>query len=303
VAPETFEPALAEIQVTEQPAEPDLAPRVQQALVEREALDRLAEALSQVSAGQAAAEAIERGDFSEARNQLATLGEEADQLSDAAKRRLSQALQSTANATTGDRQLAERERQAAQALSRSNYGEQRQALRQLGEQIERSGARSLSQGQLARDSGRLQQQQQQPSTTGSSQSQSRAQSQAAAAQAGAGQAQQAAGQQATDAASGGAGSDAGEQGGPGAGSGVTDPLGDANGSLGNVGERVEVPTKLGAGPGQRPPDGTEDEVGANPGMGARSVAEATRAQQTGQVAPEQNLVPGEQRPVVRGYFR
>ena len=31
--------------------------------------------------------------------------------------------------------------------------------------------------------------------------------------------------------------------------------------------------------------------------------ELAQAQQTGQVAPEQNLVPGEQRPVVRGYFR
>jgi hypothetical protein len=64
-----------------------------------------------------------------------------------------------------------------------------------------------------------------------------------------------------------------------------------------------VPTRLGSGPGVRPSDGTEDQVGADPSVGGRTVAELARAQQTGQVAPEQNLVPGEQRPVVRGYFR
>ena len=56
--------------------------------------------------------------------------------------------------------------------------------------------------------------------------------------------------------------------------------------------------------GVRPPDGTEDQTGTNPSVGSRSVSElAQAAQQTGQVAPEPNLVPGEQRPVVRGYFR
>jgi hypothetical protein len=303
ITPDVLESSLAESQPAEQAAaaEPNLAPRVEQALAEREALDRLAEALSQTSASQGAADAIERGDFSGAREQLSALGEEADQLSDAAKRRLSQALQSAANATTEDRQLADRERQAATALSRSNYAEQRQALRQLGEQLERSGARAMPQSQLARDSGRLQQQQQ---SSGAAQSQSAASRQnQAGAQAGAGQSQQEGGQQAGDQGVNGSGEQAGEQGGPGSGTGATEPVGGPNDTLGSVGERVEVPTKLGTGPGQQPPDGTEDQVGADPGVGVRSVAEATHAQQTGQVAPEQNLVPGEQRPVVRGYFR
>ena len=306
ITPDLLESSLAESPPADQAAavEPNLAPRVEQALAEREALDRLAEALSQVSASQGAADAIERGDFTGAREQLSALGEEADQLSDAAKRRLSQALQSAANATTEDRQLADRERQAATALSRSNYAEQRQALRQLGEQLERSGARAMPQSQLARDNGRLQQQQQQQQSSGAAQSQSAASRQnQAGAQAGAGQSQQEGGQQAGDQAANGNGAQAGEQGGPGTGTGATEPTGGPNDLLGSVGERVEVPTKLGAGPGQQPPDGTEDQVGADPGVGVRSVAEATYAQQTGQVAPEQNLVPGEQRPVVRGYFR
>jgi hypothetical protein len=64
-----------------------------------------------------------------------------------------------------------------------------------------------------------------------------------------------------------------------------------------------VPTKLGTGPGVRPLDGTEDQAGASPNAPPRGVSELVQSQQTGQVAPEQNLVPGEQRPVVQGYFR
>ena len=97
---------------------------------------------------------------------------------------------------------------------------------------------------------------------------------------------------------------AGQQGGPGVGTG-TDPnmLGDQPSRLDTAGQSVQVPTKLNGGPGVRPPDGTEDQVGADPAVGGRNVSELVQAQQTGQVAPEQNLVPGEQRPVVRGYFR
>lgn len=80
-------------------------------------------------------------------------------------------------------------------------------------------------------------------------------------------------------------------------------MGEPNPRLETSGQRVEVPTKLGQGLAVRPPDGSEDQTGAQPNSGARSVSEATQQQQTGQVAPEQNLVPGEQRVVVRGYFR
>jgi len=69
------------------------------------------------------------------------------------------------------------------------------------------------------------------------------------------------------------------------------------------GQQVQVPTRLGKGPGVRPATGNEDQSSPDPSLGGRNVAELAQAQQTGQVAPEQNLVPGEQRPVVRGYFR
>jgi hypothetical protein len=288
-------PGLDAMTIDAQTVEADLAPRVRQAQAEQEALDRLAQALGQISAGQSAADAIKRGDFGDARSQLSSLGEEADQLSDAAKKQLAQALQQAAAASGADRQLADRERQAAVSLSRNNYADQRNALRQLGEQVERSGARSVPAAQLARDAGRLQQQQ----ASGGAQG---AQGQAPPAssiqaQPGAGMMSGAQGGQS------GTGTEAGEQGGVGAGTGTTDGVGDPAGRLGTQGQLVEVPTKLGAGTGQRPTDGTEDQVGTNPGMASRTVAEAAQTQQTGQVTPEQNLVPGDQRPVVRGYFR
>jgi len=61
--------------------------------------------------------------------------------------------------------------------------------------------------------------------------------------------------------------------------------------------------KLGAGPAPRPSDGTEDQTDVDPSLSGQTISELSRSQQTGQVAPEQNLVPGEQRPIVRGYFR
>ncbi len=284
--------------IAEQSVEADLAPRVRQAQAEQEALDRLAQALGQISASKNAADAIQRGDFGDARSQLSALAEEADQLSDAAKKQLSQVLQgAAASAMSADRPLADRERQAAVALSRNNYQDQRNALRQLGDQVERSGQRSVPAAQLAREAGRLQQQQ---ANSGGQTQGTPGQTPAASTI----QAQQGAGQM--SGAQGGAaasGAEAGEQGGVGAGTGTADGVGDPAARLGSSGQLVEVPQKLGAGPGQRPTDGTEDQIGTNPGTAARTVVEAAQTQQTGQVTPERNLVPGDQRPVVRGYFR
>lgn len=251
----------------------DLARRVQQEQAERDALDALGHALGSVSAGQPAADAIQQGNFGAARDQLQSLGDEADQLSDAAKQQLARALQQAASATaSADRQLADTERQAAQALGRTSYGEQRRALKALADQLARSGARSVPADQLQRDVGRLQQQ------SASSNSQSSGLSSSSAA-----------GQPATTGSGVGSGSD-------------QNTSGDAS-RLDSAGQQVQVPSRLGSGPGVRPADGTEDQTGASPALGNRSVSELSRAQQTGQVAPEANVVPSERRPVIRGYFR
>jgi hypothetical protein len=297
--PEAQDLALTEPVANQQSqADADLANRVPLEQAERDALDKLSQALGQVSAGQPAADAIQRGDFSTARSQVSSLGDEADQLSDAAKQQLSRALQQASSGTAAtDRQLADRERQAAQALSRGSYAEQRQALANLGDQVQRSGARSVPADQLARDVGRLQQsaaagqqeQGAQAQAAGNAQSRSTASATAAQGAAADGQGTQGA---------------PGQQGGPGMGTGTDgEAVGNQSSRLDAAGQNVEVPTKLGPGPGTRPTDGTEDQAGTDPTAGARTVSELVQAQQTGQVAPEQNLVPGEQRPVVRGYFR
>jgi hypothetical protein len=296
--PEAHDSTLANAQPAVQAqTDANLASRVQQEQSEQLALDKLSKALSSVSAGQSAANAIQQGDFSAARNELQSLGDEADQLSDAAKQQLAQALQDAAAATSqADRQLSDRERQAGQALSRPNYNDQRQALRGLGEQVERSGARSAPADQLARDVGKLQQQQAASQGNGA-----RSQTPGGGLPSDATSAQS--GQQPGPASGAQGGGADGQQGGPGAGSGTDLNMSGDPSRLETAGERVQVPTRLSGGPGVRPSDGTEDQVGADPSIGGRTVAELARSQQTGQVAPEQNLVPGEQRPVVRGYFR
>ncbi|MBV8720105.1 MAG: hypothetical protein JOZ65_33960, partial [Chloroflexi bacterium] len=106
------------------------------------------------------------------------------------------------------------------------------------------------------------------------------------------------------AASGQNGNGQGNQTGPGVGTG-SDPnlYSDQPSRLDTSGQQVQVPLKLGSGPGVRPADGSEDQANPDPRLSGRTTAELAQTQQTGQVAPEQNLVPGEQRPVVRGYFR
>jgi hypothetical protein len=286
----------------------DLAARVQQEQAERSALDKLAQALGNVSAGQPAATAIQQGNFDAARDQLQNLADDADQLSDAAKQQLARDLKQAAAATAqSDRALASSEQQASQALARSNYADQRQALRALADQVQRSGGRSVPADQLERDQGQLQQQQ---SSTAAQSSAASTRSQSGPGQQGASQSAQAAGSQgAADqgtaaSGSGQSGDGAGQQAGAGVGTGSDPDLYSSEPSrLETSGQKVQVPTRLGNGPGVRPADGTEDQQLPDPTLSGRTASELGQSQQTGQIAPEQNLVPGEQRSVVRGYFR
>jgi hypothetical protein len=221
---------------------------------------------------------------------------------------LARGLQQAASASAqSDRALADREQQAAQALARSTYADQRQALNGLADQVQRSGARSVPADQLERDQGQLQQQQHQQQQPGTGQSPTSTRGQVASAgQSGASASDTNQGQPSAPSSGGQAGSDNGaaNQGGAGVGTGSsTDPFSNQASRLDTAGQQVQVPTKLGSGPGARPADGTEDQSMPDTSLGGQTVAEQARAQQTGQVTPEQNLVPGEQRPVVRGYFR
>jgi hypothetical protein len=270
--------------------DPGLARRVQQQQAEQSALGDLSDALRSISAGQPIADAIRQGDFNSASEQLQNLADQADQLSDAAKQQLSNALQQAATTSQQtDRQLSDKERQAARALGRPGYNEQRQALRSLADQVQRSGGQSVSSDRLQREVGQLQQQASAQGSTSAPGPTSPTSPASPASSRGPAQS--------------GGGSE-GQQGGPGIGTGPgPDLFGDKPSGLDSAGQTVEVPVQLGSGPGVRPTDGNEDQFTANPSLGGRNVAELSRAQQTGQVAPEQNLVPGDQRPVVRGYFR
>jgi hypothetical protein len=302
------ETATSQARTQTAPPAADLAKKVQQEQAERSALDKLAQALSSVSAGQPAASAIQQGDFNAARDQLQSLADDADQLSEAAKQQLARGLQQAASATAQpDRALADREQQAAQALARSNYADQRQALRALADQVQRAGASSVPSDQLERDVGQLQQQASSPASQASASS---SRSQPGTNQSGAGQPGQAAGspgaadQGTASAGSGQSGDGAGQQTGAGVGTGSDPDLySNEPARLETTGQKVQVPTRLGSGPGVRPADGSEDQQLPDPTLSGRTTSELGQSQQTGQVAAEQNLVPGEQRPVVRGYFR
>jgi hypothetical protein len=300
----------ASVPVRAQPTQPpgDLANRVAQEQTERAALDKLAQGLGSVSAGQAAADAIQQGNFDTARDQIQSLGDNADQLSDAGKQQLARGLQQAAAATSqSDRPLADREQQAAQALARSTYTDQRQALTALADQVPRSGSHSVPADQLAHDQRQLQQQQLgQPQSSAATQPGQPANSAQPGPGASDAQTPGNQGPQTTPASGGLSESEGGaaKQGGAGIGTGASpDPFSNQASRLDTSGQQVQVPTKLGSGPGVRPADGTEDQSTTDASLGGQSVAEQAQAQQTGQVTPEQNLVPGEQRPVVRGYFR
>lgn len=122
---------------------------------QRETMERLARALSQVSASEWAAEAIRRGDYAEAAQQLAQFGQESDQLSAEARRQLAQALRRAAAESTANPRLADRERRAAEALGGRDYEATRSALGSLGEELAQSGGLVATQGELAEAMQRL----------------------------------------------------------------------------------------------------------------------------------------------------
>jgi hypothetical protein len=118
--------------------DPVAAQTVERVASNRRALQLLAQALGEVSVGQAAAQAIQQGEYQTAAAELISLAEDLDQLSPEAKQQLASALARAAQdpVSQGTR-LAELERQAAQALAGSHYDAQRRALEALAEELSR----------------------------------------------------------------------------------------------------------------------------------------------------------------------
>jgi hypothetical protein len=122
---------------------------------QREIMERLARAMSQISASEAVADAIRRGDYAGAAEQLAQLGQESDQLSSDARRQLSQALRRAAAESTAITRLGDRERRAAEALGGRDYEATRSAMNALGEEVARTGGVVANQSELAEAMQRL----------------------------------------------------------------------------------------------------------------------------------------------------
>lgn len=312
--------------------EADLNQRSAEARGQRQTLDRLARALSQVSAGEAAAESIQQGDLSQAADELRQLGKEADQLSPDAKSQLGQALRRAATESPRNSPLADRERRAADALAGRDYQAQQAALAALGDELARAAGQTPSESEIAAAAERLQAERDAAQQAGGSSAQ----------QAGGSAGQQAGGSAGQRAAAGQGGEPRTAEGGQGGGSGAGRGEGSGRGSGGGVqgdgpGEVQATRPRADNGPAERssPLDlgqpaprldvaGKQVEVPARPGSDGQPNGRAERADGTdGQVvdradttfdssalsAPvqaggqsERIVVPGDQRQVVRDYF-
>jgi hypothetical protein len=271
---------------------------------QREAFDRLAEALDQISAGRAAAEQIEQGNYEAAAEELANLGAEADQLSEEAKEQLAEALREFAEDFRGTQpDLAEAAEQAADALEGDDYDEQREALTELGQALEDAANGTPTDDQLAAEND--------PDGAGENGAE------------GAGDGADGGDQQSGDdggsqAGTGdGAGDGEGQDGESGGSETASDePDADANGAgarqraaaldqprrLDALGEPDEIPARL-------LPDGASAGVAdeSNPelldeGQPSRAAGGPAGIQDTGSVSAEYNRVPRDRQQVVRNYF-
>jgi hypothetical protein len=250
------------------------------------ALDRLADALGQVSATQPAAEQLASGQYSQAADELAQLAVDVDQLSPAARQALAEALRNAADATAStESALADAERRAAEALGGSNYERQRRALQDLAQQLDRSSTG------LARSP--------QPASPGQAQP-----GDAAGEQDRLGDVSDGSGQPGDGGTAGSTPPGAGAPGAGGDGSGTTRPAPGQNQRLATAGEQVEVPSAVNDAAAVRPagPNAPTEEL--QDGLGAGGAREALRPQEMGSVVPERNALPTDaRRDLVREYFR
>ncbi len=287
-------------------AEAELSRQTQQSRSDQQSLDRLGQALDQISAGHEAAEALRRGDYEQAAREIAELGTESDQLSQEAKNQLAQAMRQAAGDSANSPELAQAERRAADALAGRDYEAARQAMSDLADQVTTRSRNVIPQSELGRSWDQLNQErraQGQPDSPGSARSQE-GQNRQQGRQPGQGQqGQQGQGQgqgQANQPQEGQGIGTAPSNGGPPGQQQADDPAP----RLEEQGKPVEVELKPGQRPGTRPGDADKpddkplDEAGS---ITANSTG--TAGQVTTTAPPEINFVPSGRRDIVREYFR
>jgi hypothetical protein len=278
---------------------------------QREPLDRLGRALGQVSAAEAAAESLQRGDFQQAAEQLNELARESDQLSKEARGQLAQSLRRAAAESAANPALAERERRAAEALAGRDYASTESALRALGEQVAQAGQETASQAELG---DAMRQLDQERATSGQPAAAAGERSAPFAGQTGAQGGP--GGSQPGDVQGRGQAGQGGGQLEPGDPDGATPaarpgdeqsaesgPLGSSAQRLDVAGKQVEVPARPGGAQDRGPETtrpGDQEQVVGDTQQTFESDRPASTVQAGGQA--ERSVVPGDQRQVVRDYF-
>lgn len=117
--------------------------------IHQQALEKLAKELKNTAAGREAAESLRQGNYERAAEQLREIGHQSDQLSEAAKKELAQALNRAAAQSQLDQGLSRAESNAAQALQRDDYSSTVQSMDELARAMQNSANRMVPQQELA----------------------------------------------------------------------------------------------------------------------------------------------------------
>jgi hypothetical protein len=274
--------------------ERELADTTAKARGTQRALDRLADALQQISAGRDVAEAVQRGRFAEAAAGLEAIGRNSDHLTIQARAQLAAALRQAAELTRESPELAEREQRAADALAGADYEATDKALDDLAQALLRAGGSMLSEEDLAAAWERLREARRDaPSTTLNPPSSTDAQRTSigeASGSARAGMGVQPPGPR---------------QGGQGIGQGLGDGQPDPTaGRLEAVGVPVEVPLRPGLGSA---PPGQPQDLSSHPTTRLTELVSTAQPQPASHTAPrplraETRDLPLDARPLIRAYF-
>jgi hypothetical protein len=268
-------------------AEQALGDKTAQSRATQQALSNLAGALQQTSAGQAAADALNSGDYQTAAADIAQLGQNSDQLSLDARRTLSKSLEGAALSPSA---LSDREQRAGQSLRFQSYAPTQQALQNLADSVNKASQSVVSQDQLSAAWQQLDAARRRAQAQGS---QPPAGSQSLQATSDSGPSQLAAGGPPgqTDQAAGGRGNTS---------SGFQP--GDRS-QLSALGVSVDVPLQVSAGPGRQAQPGADQPRVVQVVSDPAPLSDTGSPAATVQSAPaERNSVPADLRPVVREYF-
>ncbi|MGH2534165.1 MAG: hypothetical protein ACRDJW_18005 [Thermomicrobiales bacterium] len=140
--------AAAEVDPANVPTVAEVEQTAERSNEARQDLDHLGEALNDHSVTRAAAEAIEQGDYESAANELRDLSERTGDLSPSAREGMAQDLEAAASQMSpGSQDLTDATNQAADGLRQGDTPAQ-EGVRQLGDEVERTGEQVVPQQEL-----------------------------------------------------------------------------------------------------------------------------------------------------------